>query len=292
MKNNILKLTATASLLTLLAGCGVHASTTSLPQTATITQISEMKISEQRAKEIAFQDAGVEETTVSDLTVWKDTEDGRMVYEVEFSVDDTHYDYTIDQQEGTILKQEKEIRKTKTNATKVPVSSSQNEQQSTTSSSASSTTSQQTTKSITKEQAKAIAMTDAGVLMSDAQLVKVEEEYERGQLIYEVEFYADGKEYDYEIAQSDGEILAKDYDIENWVPAQNDTSKTISLEEAKAIALEKVNGATQANLKIEAEHEDGQLIYEGEIHYQGMEYEFEIDGQSKAIIEWSEERDY
>lgn len=285
MKKNILKLTATASLFALLTGCGVHANTASLSQTAKISQVSETTISEQRAKEIAFQNAGVEETAVSNLTVVKDTEDGRLVYEVEFSVDDMRYDYVIDQQEGTILKQEKEVKKTASDAEKGTIASSKNE-----STSADTSTPKQSTGAITKEQAKAIAMTDAGVLMSDAQLVKVEEDYEHGQFIYEVEFYANQTEYDYEIAKSDGTIVGKDHDIENWAPTQSGASTNISLEEAKAIALARVDGATQAKLQIKAEYDDGQLIYEGEINYQGMEYEFEIDGGSKTIIEWSEER--
>ena len=32
------------------------------------------------------------------------------------------------------------------------------------------------------------------------------------------------------------------------------------------------------------------MLYEGEIIYDGVEYEFEIDAQTGNVIEWSEER--
>ena len=35
--------------------------------------------------------------------------------------------------------------------------------------------------------------------------------------------------------------------------------------------------------------DDGRQIYEGEIYYNRMEYEFEIDASTGTIIEWSAE---
>ena len=57
------------------------------------------------------------------------------------------------------------------------------------------------------------------------------------------------------------------------------------------IALDRVPGATAQNVKIELDRDDGRYKYEGEIFYNRIEYDFEIDANSGTILEWSEERD-
>lgn len=64
----------------------------------------------------------------------------------------------------------------------------------------------------------------------------------------------------------------------------------ISLEEARDIALARVEGATASNISIELDRDDGWYVYEGEIFYNGMEYEFEIDADSGNILKWEEDR--
>ena len=63
----------------------------------------------------------------------------------------------------------------------------------------------------------------------------------------------------------------------------------ISFEEAKQLALDRVPNANDAHIEMEFERDDGFLIYEGEIHYQRTEYEFEIDARTGNFIKWSEE---
>lgn len=65
---------------------------------------------------------------------------------------------------------------------------------------------------------------------------------------------------------------------------------TISIEEARSIALAKVPGATDVYIK--TDYDDGRYEYEGKIYYQGMEYEFEIDAYSGAIRDWDVESMY
>ena len=38
------------------------------------------------------------------------------------------------------------------------------------------------------------------------------------------------------------------------------------------------------------DHDDGYLKYEGEVYYNGVEYEFELNAQTGDVLEWSEER--
>lgn len=64
----------------------------------------------------------------------------------------------------------------------------------------------------------------------------------------------------------------------------------ISLEEASALALEQVPGATAQDLKIELDYDDAYYKYEGDIIYDQKEYEFEIDANTGEFLEWKEER--
>ena len=41
--------------------------------------------------------------------------------------------------------------------------------------------------------------------------------------------------------------------------------------------------------EVETDRDDGRLEYEGKIIYNGMEYEFTIDGYTGAIREWEAE---
>ncbi len=64
----------------------------------------------------------------------------------------------------------------------------------------------------------------------------------------------------------------------------------ISQEQAIQIALERVSGATEADVRIELDYDDGKYKYEGDIIHEQREYEFEIDANTGTILEWSEER--
>lgn len=184
-------------------------------------------------------------------------------------------------------------------------------------------------KNIGKDAALEVALEDAGVNESDTTRLKVSEDRDDGRTIYEIQFDADGREYDYEVQASDGKILSADVELltngvqntadsgtQNNTDAQgqqssnasgdatgtgntntgtgsnnNQTADTaISLEEAAAIALERVPGATDSDIRIELDSDDGVYKYEGDIIYEQKEYDFEIDANTGTILEWSEER--
>ena len=65
---------------------------------------------------------------------------------------------------------------------------------------------------------------------------------------------------------------------------------SLTLEEAQKIALERVPGATAQNISIELDEDDGWYIYEGDILYNRMEYEFEIDANTGNILKWEAEK--
>jgi len=69
------------------------------------------------------------------------------------------------------------------------------------------------------------------------------------------------------------------------------SSSDIGLSKAKKIALAKVSGATSSDIvKAAKDYDDGILEYDIEIHYNGYEYEYEIDASSGSIISYDVEK--
>lgn len=136
----------------------------------------------------------------------------------------------------------------------------------------------------------------AGVKAADATITKSKLDYDDGRQVYEIEWYANGAKYDYEIDAATGKIVSYDYDAENYTPSQStNTNANVKISEAtaKQIALSSVPGATAANIyKFKLDFDDGRWEYEGEIRYGTMEYDFTIDANTGAIIEWDMESIY
>lgn len=148
---------------------------------------------------------------------------------------------------------------------------------------------------LTEEEVKSIAFQDAGVEESQVTKIRVHQEYDDGRDKYEVDFYVDNREYDYDIDSNTGEILSKDSEIEDDFMNQDASgtqptdSQVISKEKALEIVLARVEGAGEENVRMELEKEDKYWKYEGEILYNQREYEFELNGETGEILEWSEE---
>lgn len=164
-------------------------------------------------------------------------------------------------------------------------------------------------KDIGKDAAKTAAFSDAGVTEDEITRLKVSKDHDDGRSIYEVDFTvaSTGEEYDYEISAEDGSILQVDQEMgkgsvsttQNRTQSQEQTQNqgtatqshpAISEEKAKNLALERVPGATAQNLRMQLEFDDGIQKYEGDIVYDGKEYDFEIDANTGTFLEWSEER--
>ena len=68
--------------------------------------------------------------------------------------------------------------------------------------------------------------------------------------------------------------------------------EAISTDEAVQSALARVPGATVANVtEFNRDYENGRLEYEGEIHYNGYEYDFEIDADTGTVTKWEVEQE-
>lgn len=151
-----------------------------------------------------------------------------------------------------------------------------------------------------KDRAAEIALDDAGFTQSDITRLQVSGDNDDGERIYEVEFTAENTEYEYEIQASDGDILGSSYNNLNTTDTENrqntnqqETNRQntqITIEEASKLALDRVPGSSEKDLKIELDFDDGIYKYEGDIIYNQMEYEFEIDANTGDFLEWSEDR--
>ena len=148
--------------------------------------------------------------------------------------------------------------------------------------------------------AKAAAVEAAGLTESDVTFHSAELDRRNGIEYYDIDFVADGKEYDYDIDALTGTVIGsespentkKASDLKSEDSKSEDSAK-ISEEEAKKIALAQVPGAKESDIRgFEIDYDDGRLEYEGSIYFEEMEYEFEIDGYSGAIRSWEAESIY
>lgn len=231
-------------------------------------------IGKERAKEVAFSDAGVGIDGVTKLEVEFDFDDGKYLYEVEFKIGTAKYEYDIDALSG-------EIHKKEVNDTTVYIQTPDG------------------VSFISTEDATAIAVENALLGLNnstftsaDATVTKAKLDYEKGAYVFEIEFYLNGNEYEYEINATTGvvikaEVEHADKDDDDIIP----DAKYITQDEAVriAIGMAGVDSYTELETKLEVEH--GVVIYEVEFKANGFEYEYEIDAKTGAILDYEVEID-
>ena len=221
-------------------------------------------IGAEKAKAIALDHAGLTSSAVTFVRSVLEYDSGRAEYEVEFWKGSTEYDYEIDALTGAILSYDYDIEGY------TPSTS-------------------QSSDDIGVEKAKTIALNHAGVSASSAVFVHAKLDYDDGRRVYEVEFYSNNKEYDYEIDAADGTILSYDFDAERYTPQQSQSGTLLSESQVKAI-VEARAGTTGTYREFKLERDDGRTVYEGELRSGWTEYEFTVDAYSGDILEWSVDR--
>ena len=283
MKRKLILTGAALSLAVAMTGCGgkpvINQQPSSQAQLISMEAAQEVAL---KAANIAAEDAAISATTLNEVA-------GSSCYKVEFTSGDYAYAYTVNAETGAVMEmssREKNAVDTQaqTEAT-VPAADS-----ATTQSSAAATV-QTVTGTVDEEMAQKIALEHAGVKATDATITKSKLDYEGRRQVYEIEWYAGGKKYDYEIAVDTGEILSSGYDekTSGW-SGSNSSNVTVSEADAKQTALGRVSGATEKDIyEWEFDYDDGRPEYEGKIIYGGTEYDFTIDASSGAVVEWEAE---
>lgn len=70
--------------------------------------VASYKVTREQAQELALKDAGLAASAVMNLLVTEDTENGQVVYDVEFVHNGQEYSYTLDGQTGAVLAKEQD----------------------------------------------------------------------------------------------------------------------------------------------------------------------------------------
>ena len=142
-----------------------------------------------------------------------DFEFDNSVYEVEVYYQNRDYEYKIDAKEGKIIYTD---FKYFTNQNNTNNTNNNNNGNSNSSSNNGNSNGQNSlngvTASITLDEAKNIALTDAGLDINSIQFTREELEHDNHTLVYELEFYYNNIEYDYEINATTGDIISYDKD--------------------------------------------------------------------------------
>ncbi len=253
-------------------------------------------IGEERALEIAFADAGVDQSKASRTRIHLDYDDGLVVYEIEFVSGGVEYEYEIAAADGRVLERKRE--KDDDIAASSAVSSGNGN-----------------SSAISEERAKEIALDHQGLSAGQVEFTKIKYDYDDGRAQYDIDFIYDNVEYEYEIDAETGKIT--DYDRErvddgwffsgdqnngasrnNSTDGKNTASGTqqgnspyIGEERAQQIAFADA-GITSADfVEVEFDYDDGIAEYSVEFRIGNLEYEYEIDAVTGAILKSEVERD-
>lgn len=243
-------------------------------------------IGAEEAQQQALAASGLAAGDVESITAKLDTRDGLDYYRVDFTAAGQSYQYDIDALTGVVIDSAAPPAPAETGSATAAASTVQPDQAEPAAQQPDTGTGTDTAL-ITEAEAQAAALNHAELTHDQVTFQKSKLEYENGRQIYDVEFCTqDKREYDYEIDAGTGEIIAYDYDAEGY----SESGSAITADQAKELALSQVPGATLDDIReFETDYDDGRMEYEGKIIYDGMEYEFEIDGYSGAIRSWEAE---
>jgi len=262
------------------------------------------------AKRIALTDAGADENFITDLETELDFSFGKYYYEIDFRINGIKYEYDVDAENGSIFK--KDVDKTTVLEPK-PSESDANY--------------------IGLEEAKRIALEHAATPEASTMIKSAKWDKEKGVAVYEIEFSAGGIEYEYTVNAQSGAIIyfekEKDDDrrpsetptqttasstpkpantqapiptppstetgttAPSINPTAPSTGNTLTMEQAKAIAL--AHAGLDASLvrwdDCEFEKEHGIFVYELDFKSGAYEYEYVINAETGKIIEADKEKD-
>ena len=155
---------------------------------------------------------------------------------------------------------------------------------------------------IGKDAAAYAAEQYAGTTALDSVTVEVDSELDESPAHYEVELHTAWGEFEYLVDAYTGNVLSGQKDLLTAASTPNETAKPsapseaaqdIGYAKAKSIALNHAGvSENQAyDMEIELDDEDGTLVYEVEFQSGGMEYSYEINAATGAILKHETELD-
>ncbi len=211
------------------------------------------------AKKIVLAQLGVSEAQFTEKEY--ELDDG--VYELEFTVNGVEYEYEVHAVSGKVLKADidNDDWHGKLNDSTRPAGK----------------------EPIGLEKAKKLVFDSLGVSESAVKDKDFDSDIDDGK--YEIEFWYDGVEYDYEVDAYTGEIIEVKRESEPYAEEGRPAAKSpIGLEKAKKLVFDSL-GISESAVKdkdFDSDIDDGK--YEIEFWYDGVEYDFEIDAYTGEII--------
>ena len=147
---------------------------------------------------------------------------------------------------------------------------------------------------IGEAKAKAIALQDAGLKEEDVTFVRCHMDMDDGRMEYEVEFFSGNTEYDYDIDAATGAIVSMDFDGEYCTPAAVETAAApaatgaITKEKALDIALKQAGVSKESVTfsRVHRDFDDGREIFDVEFHVGTTEYNFDVDANTGAVVDF------
>lgn len=251
--------------------------------TSTGTASDKRYIGIDAAKQAALTHAVVAETDIYGFEIDMDLENGVMVYEIEFETTEYEYEYDINALDGSVVWQEKEVKRDddgKPAVTPTPGTPDVPD----------------ITTLIGKDAAKVAAINHAGVTADSLSAFECELDRDHGTYIYEIEFKSGGYEYDYDINAETGTVMKfqkeLDDDRDDDAPV-SDSNSYISKDAAKATALTHAGVTADAirDYGCELDTDNGKARYEIEFESAGVDYEYEIDANTGAVLKSEKEQD-
>ena len=152
---------------------------------------------------------------------------------------------------------------------------------------------------IGKDAAAYAAEQYAGTTALDSVTVEVDPELDESPAHYEVELHTAWGEFEYLVDAYTGKVLSGQKDLPATAPVGDETAKPtaptgdIGHAKAKSIALNHagVSENKAYDMEIELDDEDGSLVYEVEFKFGGMEYSYEINAATGAVLKHEAELD-
>ncbi len=145
--------------------------------------------------------------------------------------------------------------------------------------------------SISLQKAQEIATNHAQVPLSEANFTQAKFEDNLINPEYEIEFFHNNVEYEYEIDADNGEITSYSQENHNNLQQGINTQSPnyISEEQAKEVAFNHANVNSPSFVRVKLDLDDGIAMYEVEFTANNSKYEYEINAINSKIIKIEKE---
>lgn len=140
------------------------------------------------------------------------------------------------------------------------------------------------------------ACAHAGVDVNSILGSHVDFDCDHGMMLYEVDFYADNTEYEYEINAATGAVVKYERSTYTATVPTNTSAPTTSTDfigedaaKSAACAHAGVDSSSAVWLQAQFERDDGRYIYELEFTSNGAKYEYKVDALTGEVVQYEHE---